>query len=136
MKDTSTVINKYKVRIMFIVGENQDVKPREKFATLLSLIIMRFLAITLEEWDSSEIKRAQSITAGSDLPHERKHLEKYCPHDYHKSCLLTQWKIWSPTATFYEIKNNYSVFLHIEKFQIYMNLTNITAKKSKVQGFF
>eukprot|EP00957_Ditylum_brightwellii_P136769 10428742-Ditylum_brightwellii.AAC.1 len=74
-KDTSTIINEYKVRITFIVGENQDVKPREKFATFLSLIITRFPAITLEEWDSSKLERSQSITAGVDLPHERKHLE-------------------------------------------------------------
>eukprot|EP00957_Ditylum_brightwellii_P029457 2226702-Ditylum_brightwellii.AAC.1 len=114
MKDTSTVINKYKVRITCIVGENQDVKPRKKFTTLLSLIITCFPAITLEEWDSSKLERAQSITAGTELPHEHKHLEKYCPHDHHKSCLTTQWKVWSPTATFYKIKNNYSVITHIK----------------------
>eukprot|EP00957_Ditylum_brightwellii_P035304 2677667-Ditylum_brightwellii.AAC.1 len=91
-KDTSTVINKYKVIITLIVGGNQDIKPRKKFVTLLSLIITFFPAITLEEWDSSEIECAQSITAGSDLPDERKHLEKYCPHDHHKSRLSTQWK--------------------------------------------
>eukprot|EP00957_Ditylum_brightwellii_P062730 4760580-Ditylum_brightwellii.AAC.1 len=65
---------------MFIVGENQDVKPRKKFTTFLSPIITRFPAIKLEEWDSSKLERLQSITAGADLPHERKQLEKYCPH--------------------------------------------------------
>eukprot|EP00957_Ditylum_brightwellii_P012483 944034-Ditylum_brightwellii.AAC.1 len=39
MKKTEqpTVINEYKLKITFIVGENQNVKPHEKFATLLSL---------------------------------------------------------------------------------------------------
>eukprot|EP00957_Ditylum_brightwellii_P067323 5109660-Ditylum_brightwellii.AAC.1 len=63
-KDTSMVINEYKVRITFIVGENQDVKPRKKFATFLSLITTCFPAITLEEWDSSKLEHSQSITAG------------------------------------------------------------------------
>eukprot|EP00957_Ditylum_brightwellii_P069939 5311029-Ditylum_brightwellii.AAC.1 len=121
LKDTLTkktkqtvVINKYKLKIMFIVGKNQDVKPREKFATLLSLLIRRFPAITLKKWDCSEDKHAQSITAASNLPNKKKHLEKYCPHDRNKSCLSTQWKIRLPQATFYEIKNDPSVIPHLE----------------------
>eukprot|EP00957_Ditylum_brightwellii_P055434 4200510-Ditylum_brightwellii.AAC.1 len=34
------------------------------------------------------------------------------------------------------IKNDPSVVSHLENFQIYINLTNITAKKAKIQGFF
>eukprot|EP00957_Ditylum_brightwellii_P013087 988692-Ditylum_brightwellii.AAC.1 len=60
---------------MFIVGKDQDVRPHEKFATLLSLLIKCFPALTLEEWDCSKDEYAQSITDGSDLPHEKKHLE-------------------------------------------------------------
>eukprot|EP00957_Ditylum_brightwellii_P116492 8885684-Ditylum_brightwellii.AAC.1 len=46
-----TVINEYKLRILFVVGENHDVKPCKKSAALLSIIISRFPTITLEEWD-------------------------------------------------------------------------------------
>eukprot|EP00957_Ditylum_brightwellii_P066787 5067680-Ditylum_brightwellii.AAC.1 len=117
--ETITVINEYKLRILFIVGENHNVKPRKKFAALLSIIISRFPTITLEEWDCPEDERAKSITAGSDLPHEKNRLEKFCPHDHHKTRLTTQWKIRSPDATFYMIKNDTSVISHLENFQIY-----------------
>eukprot|EP00957_Ditylum_brightwellii_P172229 13111515-Ditylum_brightwellii.AAC.1 len=54
-----TVINKYKLRISFVVGENHNVKPREKFAALLAIIISCFPTITLEEWDCPKDERAQ-----------------------------------------------------------------------------
>eukprot|EP00957_Ditylum_brightwellii_P005877 446255-Ditylum_brightwellii.AAC.1 len=75
------------------------------------------------------------MTAGANLPFERTHLEKYCPHERNKTCLVTQWLITSQ-ATFYEIKNDNCMISHLDKYQIYMNLTNVQAKQSQVLGFF
>eukprot|EP00957_Ditylum_brightwellii_P208630 15358294-Ditylum_brightwellii.AAC.1 len=73
--ETIMVINKYTLRITFVVGENHDVKPRKKFTALLSIVISQFPTITLEEWDCPKDERAQSIITGSDLPHEKNRLE-------------------------------------------------------------
>eukprot|EP00957_Ditylum_brightwellii_P202229 15329196-Ditylum_brightwellii.AAC.1 len=118
-----TTFTEHKLKIIFLVGKNKDVKPREKFATLLSLLTRSFPSLTLEEWGSTDEDCAQSITTGANLPFERKHLERYCPHERNKTHLVTQWLITSQ-ATFYEIKNDTCVISHPEKYRIYMNLTN------------
>eukprot|EP00957_Ditylum_brightwellii_P151215 11514454-Ditylum_brightwellii.AAC.1 len=75
------------------------------------------------------------MTTGANLPFERIHLEKYCPHDSKKARLVTQWLITSQ-VTFYKIKNDNCVISHLKKYRIYMNLTNVQAKQSRVLGFF
>eukprot|EP00957_Ditylum_brightwellii_P010599 802859-Ditylum_brightwellii.AAC.1 len=75
------------------------------------------------------------MTTGANLPFKRKHLENYCPHEGNKTRLVTQWLITSQ-ATFYKIKNDNCMISHLKKYRIYMNLTNMQAKRSRVLGFF
>eukprot|EP00957_Ditylum_brightwellii_P049716 3770213-Ditylum_brightwellii.AAC.1 len=117
------------------MGLHEDIKPREKFAPLLSLLVQRFPSLTLEEWGSTEQDCSQSITLGANLPFERKFLKKYCPHKRNKTQLVTQWLLTSQ-ATFYEIKQDLCIASHLEQYRIYMNLTNVKAKQSRIQGFF
>eukprot|EP00957_Ditylum_brightwellii_P012107 914744-Ditylum_brightwellii.AAC.1 len=66
----NAMMNKLKLKITFLVGKNKDIKPREKFATLLFLLIHCFPSIILEEWGSTANDYAQSITSGTDLSYE------------------------------------------------------------------
>eukprot|EP00957_Ditylum_brightwellii_P102166 7788224-Ditylum_brightwellii.AAC.1 len=131
----TTTINEHKLKITFLVGKNEDINPQEKFATLLSLLITCFPSLTLEEWGSTDADCAQSITTGANLPFKQKHLDKYCPHGRNKTHLVIQWLITSQSK-FHEIKNNSYVISHLKKYQIFMNLTNVKAKRSRVLGFF
>eukprot|EP00957_Ditylum_brightwellii_P157839 12014159-Ditylum_brightwellii.AAC.1 len=123
------------LQITFLVGKHEDINPREKFATLLLLLIACSPSLTLEECGSSDANCAQSITTGANLPFKRNHLDKYCPHYRNKTCSVTQWLITSQ-LTFYEIKNNGCVSERLAKYRIFMNLTNVKAKRSRVLFFF
>eukprot|EP00957_Ditylum_brightwellii_P040304 3049883-Ditylum_brightwellii.AAC.1 len=74
---------------------------------------------------------AQSITTGANLPFKHNHLNKYCPQHRNKTHLVNQWLITSQ-STFYKIKNNGCVSEHLAKYRIFMNLTNVKAKRSHV----
>eukprot|EP00957_Ditylum_brightwellii_P005383 410449-Ditylum_brightwellii.AAC.1 len=118
---TST-ITKHKLQITFLVGKNEGINLREKFGTLLLLLITHFPALTLEELGSTDADRAQSITTGANLPFEN------------KTRLVTQWLITSQ-STFYKIKNNSYMTGHLEKYRIFMNLTNVKANSPEFWGF-
>eukprot|EP00957_Ditylum_brightwellii_P019065 1435090-Ditylum_brightwellii.AAC.1 len=76
----------------------------------------------------------QSITAGADLPSERQNLQKYIPHDRSKTALNSKWQI-TLQSCFFEIKNDTSSILHLEKYKVYMNTTNISYRNHQIQGF-
>eukprot|EP00957_Ditylum_brightwellii_P086656 6593569-Ditylum_brightwellii.AAC.1 len=88
-----------------------------------------------KEWGSTDTDYAQSITTGTNLLFKQNHLDKYCLHHRNKTCLVTQWLIMSQ-STFYKIKNDSCMISHLEKYRIFMNLTNVKAKQSRVLGVF
>ena len=127
--------HKFKIKIPFTVPRNNEIKPRDKFAMLLSIFQQQHKDILLEQWDVDEINQAQSIIVGSDLPHECGKLSVYCPHVRRNTRFDTQWRIKS-TAHYYEFKTNQVILDHLQRHRIYMNLTEITQIKAIVAGFF
>jgi hypothetical protein len=134
-KPEKTTFHKFKIKISFTVPRNDEIKPRDKFATLLSIFQQQHKDTTLEQWDVEEINQAQSIIAGADLPHECGKLSVYCPHIRRNTRLETQWRIKS-TARYYEFKTNPVILDHLQRHKIYMNPTEITQIEATVAGFF
>ena len=130
---SDSTIYLFRVKIDFNVPPDQSVNPREKFATLLSVISAHFPGTALERWNSDD--KTRSITTGKDLPEIKEQLEEYCPHDRKQKKLMTQWHLTSH-ARFYDIKNNAAVMAHLRRFNIFINLTNITAKSVSTFGWF
>eukprot|EP00957_Ditylum_brightwellii_P115734 8828717-Ditylum_brightwellii.AAC.1 len=69
-KPEKMTFHKFKIKISFTVLRNNEIKPRDKFAALLSIFQQQHKDTMLEQWDVGKINQVQSIIAGSDLPHE------------------------------------------------------------------
>eukprot|EP00957_Ditylum_brightwellii_P127631 9733232-Ditylum_brightwellii.AAC.1 len=105
-----TTIHKFHVKVAFTVSELEDICPRAKFATLLSLIIQQYLYTILQPWNHEE--RGCVITAGEDLPYEKEQLSIFCPHKQRNGRLSTQWNLQCDTC-FYFLKSNRHILEHI-----------------------
>eukprot|EP00957_Ditylum_brightwellii_P167341 12739611-Ditylum_brightwellii.AAC.1 len=79
------------MKVAFTVPEHADICPREKFATLLSIIIQQYLSTILQPWNHKE--RGCIIKAGEDLPHKKEQLNVFCPHARRNGQLSTQWNL-------------------------------------------
>ena len=121
------------MKISFNVPPDQSLNPTEKFTTLLLVISAHFPGVALEQWNLDN--RTRSITKGEDLQEMKEQLEEYCPHDRKLKKLTTQWHLTSH-ARFYDIKNNVAVMAHLRRFNMFINLTNITAKSVSTFGWF
>eukprot|EP00957_Ditylum_brightwellii_P014369 1081449-Ditylum_brightwellii.AAC.1 len=68
-KEAETVFNKFKVKTSFTVLEHNEIKPRDKFATLFSVLQQQHKETFLEQWDAKATEQAQSIISVPYLPH-------------------------------------------------------------------
>eukprot|EP00957_Ditylum_brightwellii_P194225 14792458-Ditylum_brightwellii.AAC.1 len=94
-KEVKTVFNKFKVKILFTVPEHVEIKPRDKFATLFSVLQQQHKETLLEQRDTEATEQAQSIISGADLQHDNEQLSIYCPHVWRNTCLNTLWRLQS-----------------------------------------
>ena len=54
-KPEKTTFHKFKIKISFTVPRNDEIKPRDKFATLLAIFQQQHKDTTLEQWDVEEM---------------------------------------------------------------------------------
>eukprot|EP00957_Ditylum_brightwellii_P211250 15365952-Ditylum_brightwellii.AAC.1 len=132
-KKHETMIHKFCVKIAFIIPADEDVCSHEKFAVLLALIIQLFPATVLQPWDHEEHDRM--ITAREDLPFEKDQLSMFCPHECHNDRLNSKWNLQCDMR-FYFMKSNQCILDHINRYQIYINPTNIISKNLRMIGWF
>eukprot|EP00957_Ditylum_brightwellii_P043194 3273030-Ditylum_brightwellii.AAC.1 len=116
--------NKFKVKILFTVPKNDEINPRDKFATLFSVVQQQYKDTILEQWDVDALEQVQNIITGADIPYEQEKLSIYYLHVHRNNQLVTQWRIQS-IARYYNIKTNSTILTHLKQHNIYMNPTEI-----------
>eukprot|EP00957_Ditylum_brightwellii_P148707 11321918-Ditylum_brightwellii.AAC.1 len=80
-------------RLTFLAPENEDISPRKKFTTLLSMIGQSWPSTVLNTWLDEDL--SQGLTNGKDLPYLRDNLVVYCPHVKRKTWLEMMWNLAS-----------------------------------------
>eukprot|EP00957_Ditylum_brightwellii_P002797 215117-Ditylum_brightwellii.AAC.1 len=110
----------YRWRLTFPVPKNEDILPRRKFTTLLSMIGQFWPSTVLNTWSAEDL--LQSLMDGKDLPYLQNDLVLYFPHVKRKTRLETMWNL-SPETTLEKMKENRPFIKHLEVNRIFINMT-------------
>eukprot|EP00957_Ditylum_brightwellii_P054883 4160117-Ditylum_brightwellii.AAC.1 len=113
----------YRWRLTFPAPDNEDITPRKKFATLLSMMGQFWPLAVLNTWLVTN--SLQGLSNGKDLPYLRNNLFVYCPHVKHKNRLEAMWYL-SSDVKLETMKENRAFMQHLKTHHIFINVTTLT----------
>eukprot|EP00957_Ditylum_brightwellii_P149455 11381373-Ditylum_brightwellii.AAC.1 len=125
-KNLSQLCYNYMWRITFPAPKNLKIMPRNKFATLLSMIGQFWPATVLNAWKEED--DLQGLTNGQDLPYLCNNLDVYCSHFKRKNRLETSWNI-SSDVRLDMMKENCAFMTHLKVNRIFINVKKLTTAK-------